>query len=441
MLLEVNAETPAVSSPTFLGARQPGYRDEARLDFFSHGPYDAIEVWRDCQPLAQISGGATSFLDTQVQPGFHDYRVRGVRGGAVSDIAGAGVQIGRGAVLGRTFLWPARSPQQLTRDPLDGSYLVAVNWPGDERKVYHYDRNFRYLETRESAVEAAWQIAALAVRVAPGRRREINYVTWLLPVPVDQVASQRFFLVKEGSGGELLGRTQIFPPRPTNGFITFPTGLAWDSDRDTFYYLERNSKTFVEMSPGGELIRQIPHPAPPFQNFVFNLGVDYVPERGTLFITGAGRLDYRITRVMEMTLAGALTGVEIPVGALESTLTGITVHGDDLVAVGNFGSFAEIFRIKAFPGTLATFARGDVNLSGRIDLTDALLVLNYLFLEGPAPACEDAADADDSSALNLADVLVLLNYLFANAGGVLPPPFPATGVDPTPDGLTCFGSS
>ena len=110
MLLEVSAETPAVPSPTFLSARQPSYRDEARLDFFNHGPYDAIEVQRDCQPLAEIGGGATSFLDTQVEPGFHDYRVRGVRGGVVSDIAEAEVQIGRGAVLGRTFLWPARSP-------------------------------------------------------------------------------------------------------------------------------------------------------------------------------------------------------------------------------------------------------------------------------------------------------------------------------------------
>jgi hypothetical protein len=60
-----------------------------------------------------------------------------------------------------------------------------------------------------------------------------------------------------------------------------------------------------------------------------------------------------------------------------------------------------------------------------------------LFQSGPAPACEDAADADDSGTLNLTDAITTLRSLFQGAGP-LPPPYPESGFDPTPDGLPCF---
>jgi hypothetical protein len=85
----------------------------------------------------------------------------------------------------------------------------------------------------------------------------------------------------------------------------------------------------------------------------------------------------------------------------------------------------------------AVFKRGDSNTDGSINLTDPVYTLNYLFLGGPAPTCEDAADADDSGQLNLTDAVYTLNYLFL--GGLPPsPPGPETcGVDPTDDDLTC----
>ncbi len=49
------------------------------------------------------------------------------------------------------------------------------------------------------------------------------------------------------------------------------------------------------------------------------------------------------------------------------------------------------------------FARGDGNSDGRLDLSDAVFVLSYLFLGGPEP----------------------------------PPPYPERGEDPTADALSC----
>jgi hypothetical protein len=82
------------------------------------------------------------------------------------------------------------------------------------------------------------------------------------------------------------------------------------------------------------------------------------------------------------------------------------------------------------------FLRGEANGDGRVDLSDAVSILGYLFLGTIAPACPDAADVDDSGALDLSDAVYLLNHLFL--GSRQPPePYPAPGRDPTSDPLAC----
>jgi len=91
-----------------------------------------------------------------------------------------------------------------------------------------------------------------------------------------------------------------------------------------------------------------------------------------------------------------------------------------------------------------TFVRGDPNSSGVIDLTDGVVILNFLFLGGTMPVCLDSADADDDGVLALTDAIRIFNFLFL--GGAAPPvPSPAAtnytaadcGVDPSADGLAC----
>ena len=84
-----------------------------------------------------------------------------------------------------------------------------------------------------------------------------------------------------------------------------------------------------------------------------------------------------------------------------------------------------------------SFSRGEVNADGRRDLTDALFVVNWLFLAGAAPVCLDAADVDDSGRVDVTDPIALLNFLFLN-GAMPPPPFPGSGEDPTLDNLNCL---
>jgi hypothetical protein len=88
-------------------------------------------------------------------------------------------------------------------------------------------------------------------------------------------------------------------------------------------------------------------------------------------------------------------------------------------------------------GVAGTFLRGDANLDGSADLTDAITMVLYILEGGPPLACLDAVDSDDDGQVELDDAISLLGYLFAS-GAPLPPPGPDTAwFDPTEDELTC----
>lgn len=82
------------------------------------------------------------------------------------------------------------------------------------------------------------------------------------------------------------------------------------------------------------------------------------------------------------------------------------------------------------------FIRGDANEDGKIDLTDAIFILNYLFKGGLEPPCLDASDVNDDGRIDISDAVYTLRYLFS--GETQPPaPFQEAGIDPTEDGLKC----
>lgn len=82
-----------------------------------------------------------------------------------------------------------------------------------------------------------------------------------------------------------------------------------------------------------------------------------------------------------------------------------------------------------------TFLRGDPNSDGKLNISDPVLLLNYLYQDGSL-SCQDAADVNDDGELDLSDVISILGFLF-QSGAPPSPPYPEPGADPTPDSLTC----
>ncbi|MEM7235206.1 MAG: dockerin type I domain-containing protein, partial [Planctomycetota bacterium] len=82
------------------------------------------------------------------------------------------------------------------------------------------------------------------------------------------------------------------------------------------------------------------------------------------------------------------------------------------------------------------FIRGDAEENGAVNISDAITVLQFLFLGGDDPTCLDAADIDDDGQVNITDAIRLLNFLFL--GGLKPAaPYPDAGCDATDDALGC----
>ena len=89
------------------------------------------------------------------------------------------------------------------------------------------------------------------------------------------------------------------------------------------------------------------------------------------------------------------------------------------------------------PPPRPSFHRGDPNLSGTIDLSDAITIFGYLFVGGPATlACLESADTNNDGEIDVSDGIYLLGWLFT--GGPEPagpgPTEQPCGFDPDPAG-------
>lgn len=86
--------------------------------------------------------------------------------------------------------------------------------------------------------------------------------------------------------------------------------------------------------------------------------------------------------------------------------------------------------------TISGFERGDCNADNTFNVADMIYLLVDLFANGPASPCEDACDTNDDGALNLSDAILGLDYLFGS-NVPLPQPASSCGMDPTLDALAC----
>ncbi len=86
------------------------------------------------------------------------------------------------------------------------------------------------------------------------------------------------------------------------------------------------------------------------------------------------------------------------------------------------------------------FRRGDCNDDRRVDISDAVSLLNFLFAGGHESLCTDACDTNNDESRDISDPVFLLNHLFG--GGPepsAPGPGPDCGAEAEP-GILCCGS-
>lgn len=95
----------------------------------------------------------------------------------------------------------------------------------------------------------------------------------------------------------------------------------------------------------------------------------------------------------------------------------------------------QILDVCEVDGEGRPFLRGDVDASGKRNITDPVVLLRWQFVGDFDVRCPKAADANDDGLTDVSDAVALLEFLFLNSDPL--PPQRDCGQDPTPDALGC----
>ena len=127
-----------------------------------------------------------------------------------------------------------------------------------------------------------------------------------------------------------------------------------------------------------------------------------------------------------------------------------TMYAATVAGSGSFGNMEDNVATTTLTieVVVPVFLRGDVDGDGAVSaMMDALYLLEWGYLEGPAPLCEDAADIDDDGVASpVADAIALLSWEFQGAEPPADPGPDTCDVDPVgasgsdDDGMSCLES-
>jgi hypothetical protein len=110
---------------------------------------------------------------------------------------------------------------------------------------------------------------------------------------------------------------------------------------------------------------------------------------------------------------------------------GIALDGADRGTSPFFAAQARVCNLELVPvAAKPSFRRGDTDSNGSLELTDAIALLNYLFLGTSRPECLDAGDFGDDGTADISDAIASLGYQFLGGPAPAPPGPTDCGVDP-----------
>ena len=243
------------------------------------------------------------------------------------------------------------------------------------------------------------------------------------------------------------------PSLPTLGEAISITTADFDVDGDTdlLSINATDAEIFfnsggTDLERGGTFPLDVPIGQPPFSVTSADLNGDGFPDFATANF---------FARTISVVLGKGDGTFQLPYQLTSGQVTRAVVTGDfdgdgdlDALAANRVTQDAVVFLNdlqrpnvpRELPprncGAGGLFRRGDANGDGRVDLSDPLFTLDFIFREGAASPCAKAADVNDSGRLDVLDAIHTLEFLFR--GGAPPAePFATCGADPTEDRLRC----
>jgi hypothetical protein len=363
-LVALSAQTPSVREIIDLSC--DAVDDDVTLSWTNGENYaNGIEVLRDGTAIAALEGNTETLVDESLSDGFYRYEIKAVGSGGATR-ATCAKRIGLGQVLRQadfsgsqavdltedadeqlyvtTTSYPGTFNAAIARHPIDGSYLCAATVSPRSNMLYRYDADLQFVESVPAAFTSSMQTAGLTFRQSATSDIRVYSLGW---APAADPGVSVFTIRIHDLDGVVLDEFSVTLPVVTEGFVSFPVGFAHDESDDSFWLLESNSGTIVQFDPDGELLRHFPNPAQPFQDGVRSSGLWPDTNQGLLYVGSAGRQDFQISKLVELTRDGLATGYEVPLAPVaHQNRSGFTIEGATWVLLTRAGELPDLARIK-----------------------------------------------------------------------------------------------
>ncbi len=376
------------------------------------GP-NGISISRNGIPLVSIGGARTEYKDESAPTeGIITYTIKGSNGGAFSPPVKAVVVVGKGGLI-NWIPFPGIRPYDATWNPT--SELIYVT-DSSTKEILCFDKNLVHQNTLPAPLNAPGGIA-------------------FIPDGNDGAGS----LMVATSDGKLMREIDL----QGNADLAIPIafqdisnpqigGMFYNPSTSLFTCVETSTHQLISFDRGG-IVRGKCIPSEILMGKL-EQGVSYDPYTGNLYGLFQDGVVHEVGPSCEpRNFSFNLNSLGEAHGKPKFA-QGIEVMRNTLLICGS--SVNALFQVLIYPQG-QTFIRGDPNQDTEINLTDAVLIAEYLFKSGPAPICLDAADPNDDGEVDISDPVYLLFFLFL--GGNPPePPYPEPGNDPTfLDDLEC----
>ena len=421
--------TLPLPAPTSLSCNAIGSNID--VTWSNNSSYESLELRRNGIAIAQLGGEVSSYVDIDPISGNHDYQVIASQGGLTTASNSCSTFL---ELLPVTGLACAES-----------SGVIDLAWTnGDFYSAVRIERDGLLLTTL-SGTQTSFSDnnPGFGSRdyVVYGEEGAVDSTGVSCSAGVDPVISYRFATAD-----------QTIPVNESNGAAAFTqsltieepnTSVAWPHDLQGFSMGLSHDDSLLRVTNLAE--------GSGLQALNGGNGPDYfsaeVVDSG-IVVVAVFSLSNASTEVLQATSATEVTAVSYETVASHFENNPATVvtalswsNGlgsgslsvSNVVVVDSVGEPATFDHglITLVPqATPETLLRGDTNIDGSINVSDAITLLDAFLFNGPTLSCLDAADTDDNGQINIADAILLLNHVF---GGTQNPaaPFPNCGVDPT----------
>lgn len=406
--------------------------NQVELSWINHGSDEGgayggrIQVLRNGTPLATIDGSAEGYIDETPIEGTSTYALRGseTSGGAFSDASlPCRVTVGPGGLVDWTP-FPGTKIFDVTEDPESHEVFVTDQVEG---AIYHFSSDLELID----AVAAPFPDPA-GIAFVPA-----------IPLGFPPAIFENVLAVGESSGKRLRILSAADPGGPIITTLTLRLddvaapvmgGLTFKADAREFFGIESTSGSIYRFASNGALLGRC---APVFVQDPLGVGVTYDPIQDSFLSAFEDGIVRELFAQANCSTSDFAIGLEAlgPTFEDDGFVDGLQISANTLLVASSHAN--ALFRVLLFPYS-PDFVRGDVNLDDKVNITDAFDLAVYLFLDGVAPRCNDAADTNDDGILDVSDPVYLLFALFVPGSPPPPMPFPSPGNDPTfRDNLGC----